>query len=57
MRRFLLRALLIALIPLGLSAVPAEASKDLPWGCTLVRNTYCHCLSPSGLIQCTIIID
>ncbi|HVE94019.1 MAG TPA: hypothetical protein VNB24_03800 [Acidimicrobiales bacterium] len=55
MRRLLLRAFLIALIPLGLNATPADAVKDPPWGCELIRNTHCHCLSPSGLRDCMII--
>ncbi len=55
MRRFFIRAFLVALIPLGLAAAPASADKDIPWGCELVKNTHCHCLSPTGATSCIIL--
>ncbi|HVE94020.1 MAG TPA: hypothetical protein VNB24_03805 [Acidimicrobiales bacterium] len=55
MRRTMLRALLIALIPLGLSATPTEAAKDIPEPCDIVNNVYCHCLSPTSTVSCVLI--
>jgi len=55
MRRILIRVLLLAMLPLGLAATPAEAKPEIPWGCTLLRNTMCHCLSPTGASSCIII--
>lgn len=57
--RFLRRMLLLAVLPaalgIGISAEPADANDKIPWGCKLVNNTHCHCLSPSGLMDCMII--
>jgi hypothetical protein len=53
MRKFIIRALILALLPIGIAAAPAKADKlHIPWGCELMENTGCHCISPSGVIYC-----
>lgn len=54
MRKFIVRALVLAVLPLGIATLPAKAEKGVhvPWGCELMKNTNCHCFSPNGVIYC-----
>ena len=55
MRRIVLRLLLLVSVPLFfVTPTPADASKQLPGSCDVLKNTHCHCMGP-GLRDCLII--
>lgn len=55
MRTLMIRLLVAVIATLGLAGVPAASAKPDTDPCTYLKNTHCHCLSPTGYRSCLIL--